>query len=300
VDGSAFVAAARTDREVHVVVRAGGRELRPTIWIVTVGEQVFVRSYQAGEGHWYQRAVTSRELSLELGGELVTVLSDPVDDAHVLEEVSKPYLAKYDGPWLSEMVSPRVVATTLRLVLRSERDERPWQRLSQIVEIRSAWLSMVGERLRDGTGCEVEYWRVEKPDSVLVITVHDGRLVLPARSYRAGVGRVTLDFAGGRLEDPGTIAETSAAIVRREFNLRDGDIVTTEEVLNPAGWDVDSSTSSQRVYGVVMELSLKAPLPDVCVGASYPATDQGGRELLRDLDCVQCRVVLHEWLDRGR
>jgi len=48
----------------------------------------------------------------------------------------------------------------------------PWQYLSRIVEIRSPWLSVIGERLVDGAGQELDYWRVEKPDSLLVITVH--------------------------------------------------------------------------------------------------------------------------------
>jgi hypothetical protein len=46
---------------------------------------------------------------------------------------------------------------------------------------------MIGERLLDGAGRELDYWRVEKPDSLLVITVHRGNLILPARSYRPGV-----------------------------------------------------------------------------------------------------------------
>jgi hypothetical protein len=86
-------------------------------------------------------------------------------------------------------------------------DEEPWQLLSQMVEVRSPWLSVIGERLRDATGREHEYWRVEKSDSLLVITIQDGRLLLPARSYRPGVGRTTLDFAGGRLQDPSMIPD---------------------------------------------------------------------------------------------
>jgi hypothetical protein len=177
-------------------------------------------------------------------------------------------------------------------------DEQRWNLLSQIVEIRSPWLSMIGERLRDGTGQEREYWRVEKPDSLLVITVRDGRLILPRRAYRPGVGRTTLDFAGGRLEDPSLIAETAQTIVRREFKLSDSDLLASQESLNSIGWDVDSSSSSQRVYGIVAELHQDVPISDDDVGASYPATSLGGRELLRDLVCVQCRAVLYEWLGR--
>ena len=100
--------------------------------------------------------------------------------------------------------------------MTAKSDEEPWLLLSQMVEVRSPWLSVIGERLRDATGREREYWRVEKPDSLLVITIQDGRLLLPARSYRPGVGRTTLDFAGGRLQDPSMIPETAQALSAME------------------------------------------------------------------------------------
>ncbi|MFZ0172926.1 MAG: hypothetical protein WAL04_14680, partial [Acidimicrobiales bacterium] len=101
-----------------------------------------------------------------------------------------------------------------------------------MVEVRSPWLSLIGERLRDGSGQELEYWRVEKPDSLLVVTLHRGRLILPPPSYRPGVGRVTLDLAGGRLLDPGRVAETAVEIARREFSLSGDAAVVNEGVLN--------------------------------------------------------------------
>jgi hypothetical protein len=178
-------------------------------------------------------------------------------------------------------------------------DPDPWRHLSRIVEIRSPWLSLIGERYLDEAGRELDYWRVEKPDSLLVITVHRGCLILPARSYRPGVARATLDFAGGRLENPSLITATAEAVVRREFDLRGDDVVASQAPLNPAGWDVDSSTSSQRVYGIALELREDAVVPDDSIGASYLATNLGGREALGDLLCVQCRAVLHEWLERN-
>jgi hypothetical protein len=184
--------------------------------------------------------------------------------------------------------------------MTAEADKQRWQVLSQIVEVRSPWLSMIGERLRDETGQEREYWRLEKADSLLVITIQNGRLVLPARSYRPGVGRATLDFAGGRLQDPGMIRETAQDIVRREFKLNGGDSFVSLQELNRTGWDVDSSSSSQRVYGAVAELPRELPIPEHGVGACYPATALGARELLGDLVCVQCRALLYEWLGQSR
>jgi hypothetical protein len=177
-------------------------------------------------------------------------------------------------------------------------DEDQWQVLSRMVEVRTPWLSMIGERWRQGAGRELEYWRVEKPDSLLVVTVHDGRLIAPVRSFRPGVGRTTLDLAGGRLDDPSALAKTALAIVRREFKLNADDPFEYQEPLNLVGWDVDSATSSQRLFGVAAELRRDVQVPDDRLGAAYPATSAGGRELLSELVCLQCRAVLSEWLDR--
>jgi hypothetical protein len=177
-------------------------------------------------------------------------------------------------------------------------DEDRWQVLSRMVEVRTPWMSMIGERWRAGAERELEYWRVEKPDSLLVVTVHDGRLIAPVRSFRPGVGRTTLDLAGGRLDDPSALAPTALAIVRREFKLNGDDLFESQEPLNLIGWNVDSATSSQRVFGVAAELRRDVHVPDDRLGASFPATSAGGRELLSELVCLQCRAVLSEWLER--
>jgi hypothetical protein len=78
-------------------------------------------------------------------------------------------------------------------------DEDRWQVLSRMVEVRTPWMSMIGERWREVAGQELEYWRAEKPDSLLVVTVHDGRLIAPVRSLRPGVGRTTLDLRAAGL-----------------------------------------------------------------------------------------------------
>jgi hypothetical protein len=89
-------------------------------------------------------------------------------------------------------------------------------------------------------------------------------------------------------------------IVRREFKLDGGDLFASLEELNCVGWDVDSSSSSQCVYGVVAELPRELPIPEHSVGASHLATVLGARELLGDLVCVQCRALLYEWLEQAR
>ncbi len=196
---------------------------------------------------------------------------------------------------MSSTLSPVTGSAVGRGALGASGDDH-WRLLSQIAELRTPWLSVFGERLRDESGHELEYWRIERPDSLIVVTVHRGRLILPAPSYRPGVARVTLDLAGGRLRHASTIPETAREIVRREFDLPGEEGAAVQSVLNPDGWDVDSSVSTQRLFGVSLELADGVDLPASRVGASYPATPKGGMEALRSLACVQCRAVLSEWV----
>ncbi|WP_228040136.1 hypothetical protein [Nodosilinea sp. LEGE 07088] len=42
----------------------------------------------------------------------------------------------------------------------------------------------------------LEYWRVEKADSVIILPLQNQRLILPPHTYRPGMGKLTLDFQG--------------------------------------------------------------------------------------------------------
>ncbi len=117
MDTNGFIKAAREALEVRVVVRDDGTEARIPIWVVTVGDAVFVRSYRGGQGKWYQHVLGRRRFPLELAGEDV-VVEGRAASRDLLDEVSKAYLAKYASqPETPDMVSPPVVATTLELVL---------------------------------------------------------------------------------------------------------------------------------------------------------------------------------------
>ena len=181
--------------------------------------------------------------------------------------------------------------------MTSSSNGNQWQTLSQIVEIRSRWITLVAERLRDNEEREFEYWRIEKSSSLLVVVEYRDLLVLPQPTYRPGVARVTLDLAGGRFD--GSLSKRAAAqeILRREFHLT-GAVKARITELNKTGWDVDSSTSNQQLYGVVANVDASTEIPSSRIGASYPATIEGGRSLRDDLTCLQCRATVEAWLDR--
>jgi hypothetical protein len=98
-------------REVHVA--APGK--RVPIWAVVVDGEAYVRSYRGERGAWYRRAL--RERRLEIEGIAAGV--EPERDPELNERISDAFRAKYGerSPGSTEsMVTPEVVATTLRLV----------------------------------------------------------------------------------------------------------------------------------------------------------------------------------------
>ena len=98
-------------REVHVATPTK----RLPIWSVVVDDEAYVRSYRGERGAWYRRAV--REGRLEIEG--IEARVEPERDPELNERISDAFRAKYGkrspGP-TAAMVTPEVVATTLRLV----------------------------------------------------------------------------------------------------------------------------------------------------------------------------------------
>lgn len=117
MEAAAFADIARGAEEVRVVVQSARGETRTPIWIVTVGDGTFVRSYRAAQGRWYQHVRATRRFPLEVAGRDIVVDAIPVADDELLRQVSTAYLAKYAGqPETPDMVTAPVAATTLRLV----------------------------------------------------------------------------------------------------------------------------------------------------------------------------------------
>lgn len=171
----------------------------------------------------------------------------------------------------------------------------PWETLDRFVEIDSRWLKLIGEHLRDERGKVLEYWRVEKADSAIALTIQNDKLLLPAPMYRPGLGKATLDFPGGRVSVGQTPVEAVPGILERELGVRE-EAIARLTPLNPDGWPVNSSFSNQKLYGFAVELHSMAEVSRELLGATYATTPAGIRELLQDLSCLQCRAVLLEWL----
>ena len=171
-----------------------------------------------------------------------------------------------------------------------------WERGDRILELRSRWFTLIGEHWRDHQGQDLEYWRVERAHSVIVLPIHADHILLPPPAYRPGIAAATDDFPGGRWPDLTSPDAAARIILQRELGVNPNAIARLTP-LNPEGWVINSSFSNQRLYGWVADLrSPTADPPDTwTIAQRQPTTAIGIRTLLTTLTCLQCRAVLLDW-----
>ncbi|MBU2858403.1 NUDIX hydrolase [Acidithiobacillus ferrooxidans] len=172
--------------------------------------------------------------------------------------------------------------------------DQVWEKRGGLARLESPWVTILAERWRDNNGCDLDYWRVERPDSVIVLPVYRAQLIMPPPSYRPGIGRVTWDFPGGRKQPNIAVLETAKNILQKELGIHQSAVQRVEPV-NDRGWPVDSSFSSQRLWGVVAHVADDVELKREFLGCSIPCQGRSIMHLMREIDCLQCRMVLVEW-----
>lgn len=206
-------------------------------------------------------------------------------------------------------------------------NEDHWERIGQpIATISSPWLTVIAERYRRGDNL-LDYWRLERASSVIVMVLFRHHFILPAPQFRPGVQECTLDFVGGRRRPQESVVETAQRLLvqelpvlvsmelaqssRIQWKVLHSDAGANEEVADGVGLAVDSSVSNQRLYSVVAIieddalddaiadelLKSKSNEPSGKDGMVVYRMDQVD-ELLHDLRCLQCRAILLEWLHR--
>ena len=96
--------------------------LRPyvTMWVVRVGDDVYVRSAYGPDNPWFRRAKASGSGRIRAGGmERDVTFAEPASAVH--SAIDAAYRAKYDryGPKLVDtVVGPEAAAVTIKLVPR--------------------------------------------------------------------------------------------------------------------------------------------------------------------------------------
>ena len=101
--------------------RDGSLRSYVTMWVVRVGEDLFVRSAHGPTNPWFRRAKASQAGRIRAGG-LERDVTFAEADGGVHAAIDAAYHAKYDryGPRIvGSVVGPEVAAVTVRLVPRS-------------------------------------------------------------------------------------------------------------------------------------------------------------------------------------
>ncbi|CAN5396011.1 DUF2255 family protein [soil metagenome] len=106
-----------TELEIAVRRADGTLHRQVPIWVVRVGEQVFVRSWYRRDTGWFGRAVASGRARIQVPGLESDVSVEDLGGAStdLLDEVDSAYRAKYGPGGSGSMVSDDARATTLRL-----------------------------------------------------------------------------------------------------------------------------------------------------------------------------------------
>ena len=170
-----------------------------------------------------------------------------------------------------------------------------WQHLKTLAHIHSTWLDIFCEHWQNEQGHQLDYWRIEKADSIIVLPLWRGFIVLPPPSFRVGINQPTYDFPGGRVLTDKTSTEVVVDILKRELNV----VPTAIEKLMPLnqnGWFINSAFSNQKLYGFIAQICSDHVISEV--GQITTNTLEGILKLLAELDCLQCRTILLEWLRR--
>lgn len=165
--------------------------------------------------------------------------------------------------------------------------------ITRFCTLDTPWMTLIGEHIPTPAGPPLDYWRIERADSVIVLPVQGDRLLLPPPVYRPGVGAATLDFPGGRRGADQTVTAAAIAILGRELHC---DLPRDRlQPLNSTGWPVNSSFSNQHLYGCVAQIPRDWQPPAHLDLRTYAISPTGIQQLLADLPCLQCRAVLLDW-----
>ena len=105
-----------------VTFKKDGTLRKPVIiWVVRVGDDLYVRSYRGHEGAWFRHIQRQHEGRISAGGVTkdVTFL-DVSDDEALNNDIDAAFQSKYQrysATYVGPMIAPQARATTLRLIL---------------------------------------------------------------------------------------------------------------------------------------------------------------------------------------
>ena len=100
-------------------LRRDGTLRKPvTIWVVRLGDDLYIRSYKGSEAAWFRGAQVRHAGHIQAGGIEKDVTFVEETDPSVNDQIDAAYRAKYRryASYVPPMISPEARATTLKLV----------------------------------------------------------------------------------------------------------------------------------------------------------------------------------------
>jgi hypothetical protein len=107
--------------EIATLRRDGALRSPVTIWVVRVGDDLYVRSYRGRDGSWFRAAQARREGRIRAGGVEKDVTFVEESDPAINNQIDAAYRAKYRGhgaSYVNAMVASEARATTIKLTPR--------------------------------------------------------------------------------------------------------------------------------------------------------------------------------------
>jgi hypothetical protein len=108
--------------ELASLRRDGSRGRPVTIWVVRVGDDLYVRSWKGHTGAWFRAAQTRHEGRVEAGSVRKDVTFVAETDEHINDRIDAAYRTKYrhhGGRYVDPMVAPQARSTTIKLAPRA-------------------------------------------------------------------------------------------------------------------------------------------------------------------------------------
>jgi hypothetical protein len=111
---------AAEELEITTTRADGSPRRRTPIWVVRVGDELFVRSYLGADGAWYRHANAAGQTHIGAGGvERDVTIEGPGDDVQpAIDAAYRSKYARHGDSFLQPMVAAGARAATLRLTPR--------------------------------------------------------------------------------------------------------------------------------------------------------------------------------------
>ena len=104
-------------------LRRDGTLRKPvTIWVVRVGDELYVRAYKGRSGPWFRSVLTCHAGHIQSGGVDKDVTFLEVSDPDINDQIDAAYRSKYghyDAEYVDPMVAAEARAATIKIVPRS-------------------------------------------------------------------------------------------------------------------------------------------------------------------------------------